>query len=240
MKVNKKGIGLFLIIGVIGFYSFTQLYNSKPEKNDYVFDYGSYIPVGILKIEAGQGDAASQYNLGIKYEEGRGVTKNYTKAVYWYRKAAEQGYASAQYNLGVAYSNGEGVPQNDSKAVEWYRKAAEQGDAEAQYNLGFVYSNGEGVPQNDSKAVYWYRKAAEQGHAKAQCNLGVAYYYGQGGTKSYSKSYIHLLLGQALGIEIDEISSLITKLEKIFLSKEEIINAQKIAEEKLEKIQSKK
>ena len=129
---------------------------------------------------AEQGDANAQYNLGVCYENGYGVTQDYSHAVYWYRKAAGQGDANAQYNLGVCYENGYGVMQDYSQAVYWYRKAAEQGDAFAQCNLGFCYGNGKGVTQDYSKAVYWYRKAAEQGNAEAQYNLGTSYYYGEG------------------------------------------------------------
>ena len=33
-------------------------------------------------------------HLGLMYDNGRGVTQDYAKAVKWYRKAAEQGYAA--------------------------------------------------------------------------------------------------------------------------------------------------
>jgi len=86
----------------------------------------------------GQGYANAQNNVGVMYANGRGVDKNYSTAVYWYRKAAEQGRAGSQNNLGVMYDNGQGVDQNDSTAVEWYRKAVEQCHAIAQCNLDFL------------------------------------------------------------------------------------------------------
>ena len=43
-----------------------------------------------------QGDTNAQFNLGVMYEDGRGVTQDYQEAVKWYRKAAEQGDAEAQ------------------------------------------------------------------------------------------------------------------------------------------------
>ena len=120
---------------------------------------------------AEQGYAAAQNNLGVAYEYGWGVPKNYAEAVKWYRKAAEQGYAYAQYNLGLMYDNGRGVPQDYAaavkwyrKAAKWYRKAAEQGDAVAQYNLGVMYRDGRGVPQDYAEALRWFRKAAVQGN----------------------------------------------------------------------------
>ena len=61
--------------------------------------------------------------------KAKGVPKNASQAVTWYRKAAEQGDADAQFNLGVMYAKGVGVPKDASQAVTWFRKAAEQGHA---------------------------------------------------------------------------------------------------------------
>ena len=133
-------------------------------------------------------DAVEQYNLGVLYDEGRDVKQDYSKAAYWYGKAAEQGYASAQFNLGTLYYNGQGVEQDYSKAVHWFEKAAEQRDIKAQYILGTLYDKGQGVEQDYTKAVYWYSKAAQQGNAKAQYNLGALYAEGQGVSMDYSKA----------------------------------------------------
>ena len=50
---------------------------------------------------AAQGNAAAQFNLGVMYENGRGVRRDDAEAVKWYRQAAAQGLAQAQFNLGV-------------------------------------------------------------------------------------------------------------------------------------------
>ena len=44
------------------------------------------------------------YNLGLFHAKGDFVQKDRTKAVEYYRRAAELGYAKAQCNLGAAYS----------------------------------------------------------------------------------------------------------------------------------------
>ncbi len=72
---------------------------------------------------AEQGDAAAQYNLGLMYGKGQGVTQDYAKALQWYRKAAEQGHAKAQYNLGFMYDKGKGVLQDYVQAHMWYNLA---------------------------------------------------------------------------------------------------------------------
>ena len=41
----------------------------------------------------------AQFSLGVMYEYGYGVNRDYKKAVEWYRKAAKQGYADAQAAL---------------------------------------------------------------------------------------------------------------------------------------------
>ena len=56
---------------------------------------------------AEQGRAIGQYNLGMMYEFGQGVSQNYEEAVKWYTLAAEQGLAEAQFSLGDIFVNGE-------------------------------------------------------------------------------------------------------------------------------------
>jgi len=90
-------------------------------------------------VEAEKGRAVAQYNLGVAYDNGKGVAQDYKKAVKWYTKAAKQGVAIAQYNLGLMHNNARGVAQDYEEAVTWWRKAAEQGYAEAQFNLGHKY-----------------------------------------------------------------------------------------------------
>ena len=87
----------------------------------------------------------AQFNVGVMYANGEGVSQSDAKAIKWYRKGAQQGNADAQMHLGVMYANGQGVPENDAEAVKWYRKAADQGDAYAQNNLGVRYYLGEGA-----------------------------------------------------------------------------------------------
>jgi TPR repeat protein len=136
-----------------------------------------------VKAKAEAGDADSEYRLGLRYSSGNGVPKDSTKAVKWYRKAAEHNLPEAQYNLGVSCAKGQGVAKNEVEAVKWFRKAAEQEFAEAQFALGFSYYHGEGVPKNIAEGVKWYRKAAEHNLGKAQYNLGLSYTTGQGVAK---------------------------------------------------------
>lgn len=121
-----------------------------------------------IKKSAESGNAVAQLKLGNAYEYGKGVKKDPTEAVKWYRKAADQGNADAQYYLGAAYGFGMGVKIDQAEELKWYRKAADQGNANAQFWLGTAYSNGKGVPMDYKEAAKWFRKAADQGHKPAQ------------------------------------------------------------------------
>ena len=74
---------------------------------------------------AEQGNARAENNLGVMYENGKGVPPDFAEAVRWYRLAAEQGYAGAQYNLGLIYAIGRGGVQRDPlRAYMWFSIAA--------------------------------------------------------------------------------------------------------------------
>lgn len=79
---------------------------------------------------AQQGNADAQLYLGMMYEMGQGVPKDFTKSVEWFRKSALQGKVNAQQSLGTMYSLGSGVPQDYVRAYMWYNLAAAQGDVD--------------------------------------------------------------------------------------------------------------
>jgi uncharacterized protein len=67
------------------------------------------------RLAAEQVDAWRQDDLGLRYENGWGVPKDYAEAVKWYRLAAEQGDAEAQINLGRMYETDAVLRRTTSK-----------------------------------------------------------------------------------------------------------------------------
>ena len=124
-----------------------------------------------IQKAAEQGDATAQYQLGLCYDNGKGVKADAEKAVYWWKKAAEQGNARAQVLLGVCYFAGKGVKADAEKAVYWCQKAAEQGNARAQVLLGVCYFEGKGIEKNLTQAQYWLELAAAQNDTDAISRL---------------------------------------------------------------------
>ena len=89
------------------------------DRQDYATAFREWRPL------AQQGYARAQNNLGIMYEQGRGIARDDTEAVRLYRQAAQQGDALAHHNLGAMYEQGRGVPWDLVEAQRWYAKAAE-------------------------------------------------------------------------------------------------------------------
>ncbi|ROO29433.1 SH3 domain-containing protein [Salinisphaera orenii] len=120
---------------------------------------------------AAQGNASAQYNMGVLYDGGYGVERNYETAMEWYRRAAEQEYAKAEHNLGIMYQEGHGTEADPDRAAEWFRRAAEHGEPAAQNNLAVMYVRGQGVPRDLGQAAKWAARAAEAGNESARANL---------------------------------------------------------------------
>jgi TPR repeat protein len=155
----------------------------------------------LVKATAEQGHVGAQSDLGVMYADGRGVAKNESEAVIWFRRAAEKDHAGAQYNLGMMYEKGRGVVRDPDEAVVWYQKAAALGVVPAQYSLGVaLYANGEFDPQAYLDAAMWFRRAAEAGHPGAQFNLGVMYEEGQGVAKDLVRSHVWFNLAGVGGV----------------------------------------
>ena len=130
---------------------------------------------------ADKGDARAQFNLGVMYDEGRGVLQSREDAVLWWKKAAKSGNPHAKHNLGLAYLSGDGVERNFKLAMTWFREAAVQGMNRSQYSLGKIYGAGLGnVLQDDEESFAWISKAAKSGFDRAQYNLGKMFRDGKG------------------------------------------------------------
>lgn len=142
--------------------------------------------------------APAIYAIGHLYADGRGLPKDFSKAVTWYNKAAERGEMHAQYELGHLCRYGHlstpgyryfagffldpvekaETSANYECAAAWYMRAAEQGHAAAQLQLAQLYRAGTGVTKDTASMLYWYTQAANQGMPEAQAALGWVYLTG--------------------------------------------------------------
>ena len=84
-----------------------------------------------LVTDAENGNARSQYELGVQYRAGTQVEKNYALALKWLTRAAMQGQVDAQLGVAVCYNNGEGTLPDRIKAYAWYLVASMNGNEHA-------------------------------------------------------------------------------------------------------------
>jgi TPR repeat protein len=86
------------------------------------------------------GSVVALNNLGVAYENGLGVPRDFAQAAYWYREAAERGDAQGQANLGQLYFDGRGVTNDLVQAYMWFKLSAGQGNNLGTTGLGSFQS----------------------------------------------------------------------------------------------------
>lgn len=99
-----------------------------------------------------------------------GARKDYAKAAYHYRIAAEAGLDWGSYNLGHMLLSGSGVACDRDAAFTCYLKAAEKGHVRAMNLVGRCYEEGWGVTPDPSRARDWYRRSAFGGYFRGAYN----------------------------------------------------------------------
>ena len=145
-----------------------------------------YIKYLAIAAERGYDDA--QFTLGRYYKEGKGVTKNKTKAIYWLRQSAKNHKNLPQINinlkeLGAKPISSSKLPSdikngNEDDAVNWYKKDAKNPVEEDVYiypNAGTYEGDllngkrhGKGKFIYDSGAVYEGDYVNDKKHGKGK------------------------------------------------------------------------
>ena len=119
------------------------------------------VPMPLLIQQAKQGNALSQYMLGVAFAIGEGVPQDDAKAAYWMERSANQDVAEAQTLMGTYHAKGQGVPKDYSKAALWLKKAADNGDDGGKALLGVLYIEGRGVTRDKQAGCRLLREAME-------------------------------------------------------------------------------
>ena len=154
------------------------------------------------------GSDRSMTNLANLYINGKGVEKDYKKAMQLRTDAllgllslAEEGDAAAQERLGYNLVWGVGVPGNSIEGVKWIKKAADKGYNQALYRMGICYKYGYGDLQKDPKeAFYYFKRAAENDENVYALNeLASCYKSGFGVELNQSSAFENYLKAAKLG-----------------------------------------
>ena len=104
------------------------------------------------------GDALSQYSLGLMYLHGLGMEANPVKAAEYFAPAADQDLASAQVQLGILF-----LDQGDVEtAHKYFDQAARNGHIEAFYYLAELIHKGIGREKSCGEAAVYYKIVSEK------------------------------------------------------------------------------
>lgn len=131
--------------------------------------------VEMAESSVAQGCPRGYYCLGVRYEYGAGVEKDFVKAAELYKKGAELGSPDCQYCYAVCFKNGSGVPQDDDAALEWAIKAAEQGHCAAAASISLESGNHPEPIMPTEQIIGYLLKAEEKepGDARVAAQLAV-------------------------------------------------------------------
>jgi len=154
---------------------------------------------------------------GKMFKHGRGVARNWDKALESFRKGAAHGCAPAMVDAGLLLwelgKRDEGIKwykqaaelkypaamcnlglaylqetSSSVEAVKWLEEAAVAGHVRAQYSFGLCLQQGRGVECNLPRAAWWYLRAAEGGSSRAMYNVALCFRTGEGITRNYNEA----------------------------------------------------
>ncbi|XP_031575176.1 uncharacterized protein LOC116308817 [Actinia tenebrosa] len=135
------------------------------------------------------GHSLAQFNLGLCYENGKGIDRDLEKAAECYKKAAALNHSGALYNLALFHMDGIGtLPKDQTRALELLELAAKAGMKKAQSYLGIYYANESSKHVDYAKAVSYLEKAAHKKDAAAEYHLGICYERGLGVERDLKKA----------------------------------------------------
>jgi uncharacterized protein len=108
-------------------------------------------------------DRNACHTVGEMYRDGDGVSRDYSRAFYYYTLACGAGLSGACMDLGGMNENGRGRPQNFAEAAVNYERACSLENPLGCSSLSLMYREGRGVPQDNARATAYYRLYCEYG-----------------------------------------------------------------------------
>ncbi len=105
-------------------------------------------------LSANQGNDSAQLALGNALSTGTGTKRDFSKAIYWTKKAIKHGSSSGAYNLGTIYRD----LQKPKLAFKWYTRSVEMGDYDSFLRIGLCYLFSYGTDQNYVSAQRAFEK----------------------------------------------------------------------------------
>lgn len=126
--------------------------------------------------DSGQAKACNR--LGLQYEHGDGVPRDYARAASLYSRACDAGVAGACNNLGTLMLLGNGVPSDPQRASDLFKRACKAGSEAACNNWAQTLDS---KSQADlAEAAITLEDLCSRGHRAACNNFGTMVMRGEG------------------------------------------------------------
>lgn len=120
------------------------------------YNSGNYNSIETLQKAVNQFENAQcAFLLGHAYRYGKGVSKDLSTAIHFYKLSAKQKYGPAYNTLGVIFRDNLG---DKKTCFDYFVKGAECEDIYALYNVGACYENAWGTSKNNKAAISYYKK----------------------------------------------------------------------------------
>jgi TPR repeat protein len=159
-----------------------------------------------MQWAADWGLAEAQFEIGLRYMQGKGVPLDAQSARQWYARAAERNYAPALCNLATMELQGTGGPADVQAAGVHFQGAAEAGFPQGSFGMGEAFR----LQGNYPEAAAGYEQAAVAGFAEADFWLGCMASQALGQPRDEAKAAGHFvkaaegghLLSQAIAADL--------------------------------------
>ena len=139
----------------------------------------------LFRKAARDGHPIANFNLGVMWANGMGVSLDAKDAAASFNLAALGDDSAAMQVLGEMHAAGRGVAADQAKAQQWWKKAAEAMGPEGARNPLRIAALGR-AEIDKAALLSWYEQRAQAGELWAQAYLGALYESGQWVRQDYS------------------------------------------------------
>jgi TPR repeat protein len=123
-----------------------------------------------LLRSAAAGLVEAEYQIGQRYQQGRGVQQDFVASAAWFNRAALSGHAQGQLHLGEMYEKGQGVKLDHGAARQLFELSAKGSNFGGVIKYAEVLAKGIGGKQDLAEAYVYAESAATAAVANANAS----------------------------------------------------------------------
>jgi TPR repeat protein len=179
------------------------------------------LALGLYKEAMEKGHMWATNNIGLMYQNGMGVPRDFQRAREYFERAAAKNDPYAFYNLSVMSFLGQGVPKDNAAGFAWLSKGMALHLPLCLYETAAIYYSGAyAVPVDLGKAMSLGAQAAALGDRQATWGVAKMYILGEGTPQNIPKGMemMRMLSDQGFAKATDSMGELYadSKIRSVF------------------------